>query len=230
LFSITCDIDWASDEIVNYFLSIMRRFNIRTTMFCTHKMNMDGDHELAVHPNYESGESYDKNLGELIRLFPDAKGVRNHCMYFSGKILPVLGRYNIQYMSNCTMYKQPMIRPYPVSKDILQLPIYCNDDTLLYFDDSFRLNYKSIAQPGLKIFGFHPIHVFLNTDSIKLYEDAKIYYHQMDKLKRCRNNDGEGVETFLTELLQYIVDNQIQTYTLYEINRLWRGNSLLPNL
>ena len=226
MIALTCDIDWAPDEVIEHFLSIVNDFSVKVTFFCTHRVNIEGGHELAVHPNYKPEEPYEETLKKLLNLFPTANGLRNHSLYFSGRIVPILSKYKIQYISNCMMYKQSLIRPFLISKDILQLPIYFMDDVHMHFDGRFQLDDLNLTQPGLKIFTFHPVHIFLNTNSLDIYESAKKYYHQPEELRNYRNHN-RGINDLFMELLSYIRENEIYTYTLGEINELWRQNKLV---
>ncbi len=228
IIAITSDIDWAPEEIINHFLSIVNDFGVRVTFFCTHSVNIEGKHELAVHPDYKLEEPYGETLKRLLNLFPMADGVRNHGLFYHGRILPIFSKYNIKYISNSLSYKQPLIRPFLISKDVLQLPIYFSDDRYILLGGRFQLDELDLSQPGLKIFGFHPIHIFLNTNSLEVYERAKKYYHKPKQLEKYKNYN-RGIKDLFIELLSYIRENEIPTYTLGEVNDLWRQNRLRLN-
>ena len=225
IIAITSDMDWAPDEIINHFLSIVNDFGVRVTFFCTHSVNIEGKHELSVHPDYKPEEPYGETLKRLLNLFPMAKGVRNHGLFYHGSILPIFSKHNIKYISNSLMYRQSHINPFLISKDVLELPIYFMDDKYLHFGGRFQLDELDLSQPGLKIFGFHPIHIFLNTNSLEVYESAKKYYQQPKQLENYKNHN-RGIKDLFIELLSYIRENEIPTYTLGEVNDLWRQNRL----
>lgn len=50
------------------------------------------------------------------------------------------------------------------------------------------------------MFGLHPIHVFLNTDTLCRYEDARPYFYDYSALKTMRNT-GFGARDVLEELV-----------------------------
>lgn len=51
------------------------------------------------------------------------------------------------------------------------------------------------------MFGFHPIHMFLNTDTLYRYEDARPYFNDYSALKSKRNT-GFGARDVLEQVLQ----------------------------
>ena len=58
-----------------------------------------------------------------------------------------------------------------------------------------------LSRKGLKVFNFHPIHLFLNTNSLDLYEKARPFFKDYKKLKSIRSNDF-GIRDFFIELIE----------------------------
>ena len=56
-------------------------------------------------------------------------------------------------------------------------------------------------QEGLKVFDFHPIHIFLNTESLDRYELTRSIHQNPKELIKFRHK-GYGSRNRLTELLQ----------------------------
>ena len=84
------------------------------------------------------------------------------------------------------MFNVPGIKPFWVVKGIVELPIFCGDLAYLSWRGSnVSLDTMAMEDDGLRIFTFHPIHVFLNTESIEHYERAKAFYH--DPAKNCES-------------------------------------------
>ncbi len=56
---------------------------------------------------------------------------------------------------------------------------------------------------GLKVFDFHPIHVFLNTETLECYERTQTSHHSPNELikHRCQ---GYGTRSRLIELLRLV--------------------------
>ena len=94
---ITSDIDWAVDEIIVDFLSILEAYNASCTFFFTHETDvikkMDSDfHEIAIHPNFNpsliNGEPLkaEKIIDDLLKIYPNALGVRSHSLNSSSQL------------------------------------------------------------------------------------------------------------------------------------------------
>ena len=52
-----------------------------------------------------------------------------------------------------------------------------------------------LSLPGVKIFDFHPIHVFLDTVTMEQYQLAKPYYQQPEVLRNGYNGGGALSQT-----------------------------------
>ena len=60
---------------------------------------------------------------------------------------------------------------------------------------------NSPLRGGLKVFDFHPIHVFLNTESLERYERTRALHHNPKELIKHRY-EGYGTRNRLIELLE----------------------------
>ena len=93
----------------------------------------------------------------------------------------------------------------------MQFPIFFMDDFVLKnhkfiserIDDLLIPETLADGSPGLKVFDFHPIHIFLNTRSQEHYSDCKKYYHEPRELEK-RRHKGRGIGTLFEELLSLI--------------------------
>lgn len=223
----TFDVDWADDRVLAYTVDLLDRHNIKGTFFCTHKVSL-GDHEHALHPNYDGLLDREKAVGELKDTFPDAHGVRSHRMDFAlGRDIGIYEKYGISYDSNYAMPKVPGIAPFRLMNDLTEIPFYFGDGFLIHMGaataDRFDLRGWLDSREGLKVFAFHPIHIYLNTDSDGLYQQCRPYFKNPGKLWSMRNR-GRGVGTLFTDLLDYISENHLPTETLREIEVAYRGN------
>lgn len=76
---LTFDIDWASDEVLEYCIDIVEKANIKATWFVTHETPLLGrlranpNFELGIHPNFnpllEGNFAYGKNYKEVFKVF-----------------------------------------------------------------------------------------------------------------------------------------------------------------
>ena len=58
-----------------------------------------------------------------------------------------------------------------------------------------------VTLAGLKVFDFHPIHVFLNTEHMDRYEQTRAW-HQSPQELRAHRYEGEGTRTRFLEFLR----------------------------
>ena len=153
---ITIDLDWAIDSEIFYMLDILSSYDIRSTIFCTHLIDFSNfkEHELAIHPNFLF--QYKKSDGDILKsimkLYPDAVGVRSHCLYRHSRLLPMFKESGIMYESNYFIpYK--VVEPFFLDNGILEIPIYFGDDSKIQ---------TNVEPEGFKVYMFHPSNVFKN--------------------------------------------------------------------
>ncbi len=163
-----------------------------------------------------------------MKLFPMAKGTRSHRLLVEGRLYPIYEKLGLLYDSNYFMYKQKNIQPFMTVNNVVMLPIYFADDAHIMFSNQsglardviFSLEQLDLNNPGIKILAFHPIHIFLNTNDLNIYSEAKKYCNNPDKLKKYVN-EKTGIRNLFEDLLEYIEINHIRTYTLLEITNRW---------
>lgn len=223
MISITSDIDWANDKVISYMLDILKQYNIQATLFCTHDVSAVKNiknHELGIHPNFMVRKSNASVIKELKALFPEARGIRSHCLYVHDRLFDIYPDFGIEYESNYLIPNQ-IVNPFHKYNNVFEIPIFFEDD--LYFSNAplFTVESLDIERPGVKVFSFHPIHIFLNTQKLSDYQEAKKYLQEPDKLLKYRKK-GKGIGSLFIELLEFIRTKQLKTYTLGEINDYWR--------
>lgn len=225
--AITIDIEWAPDALIENCLDMLNESKIKATFFATHDHETDlSRHEIAIHPNMLLN-TWKEEVKKLIKSYPDAKGARFHSLWISAKIYEYLGDCGIEYSSNYYMYNQANICPFMSFNYIVEIPIFFMDNLHIIFHensakrDLFSISKLNLKSPGIKVFDFHPIHLYLNTENLGRYEKAKKYYHNPKKLIDFKNN-GIGTKNLFIELLEYIKQNKIKTYTLEQIHEIER--------
>ena len=220
IIAISMDIDWAPDEVIEDSLELLALYDVRATLFMTHRTNVDvSQHEVGIHPNFTSLD-LEKHIQERLNNFPNSKGTRSHSFFFTERLRELYDRYGILYQSNVMMYRQHYVKPYRMARTTLEIPLFWMDYFYIEMENnapSFQLQELQINEPGLKVFDFHPVHVFLNTEHLGRYEAAKEYYHEPEKLIEFRNTQTLGVRDLLVELLDRIKGNNIRAKTLKQI-------------
>jgi hypothetical protein len=221
LIVISIDMDWAPEAIIDYSIALLARYHIRATLFMTHRTDVDvKGHEIAIHPHFTSFD-FAKHIKERLDIFPDARGLRSHSFFFTERFRPLYQHFGIKYESNVMMYRQHNIRPYRIAPTTIEMPVFWMDNFYMEMEEPnplFHVEGLGLHKNGFKVFTFHPIHIFLNTESLNRYETAKEYYNDPQKLLEFRNRSRfPGTRDFLIELLEYVKRNNIQTKTLLEI-------------
>lgn len=206
-FVITLDLDWAPDEVLKYTLNLLKSFNIPATLFMTNKslLSLEG-YEVGIHPSFTS-LNFSKHISPLIKYFPDAIGTRSHSLFYTERLREVYPQFQLKYQSNMMLYKQKNIKPFLMSQEVMEIPIFWMDTFALYLEKNSGIDIKKIdlKSKGLKVFDFHPIHIYLNTYSLEHYRSAKEHYQNPLRLKKFRNKKYFGVRDFFVQLLEKII-------------------------
>lgn len=220
--AITLDTDWVPQQIIDYVIDILSSYGLKVTFFCSSEADTYG-HEVGIHPFFRNHDKWVQTICQLLKMYPNAKGVRAHRHLISSEILFELNKRGLEYDSSYLMPGVNNITPYFVVKNIVEFPIYFEDDVHLRYSNNFFLSEKMLMGPrnSLRVFDFHPIHVYLNTNTFALYLKAKRVYHDPEELNKFRHA-GRGIATLFISLLEYIRRNDLRTYLLSDLNRIFR--------
>ena len=223
-FVITIDTDWVTDRVLDDTLQLLADHGVDATLFMTNKTGVDtGNHEIALHPNYTSMD-LERHFCERLNEFPEAKGVRSHSLFFSERLRAIYHKYNMEYQSNQMMYGVPDIKPYMFSPTALEIPVFFMD-TFNYTmtGESAAFNADGILNNnGLKVFDFHPIHIFMNTSSFAHYDQFKQYYRDDKNLPEFKNTKIPGIRDWFIDLLKFIKEEKKQSAKMIDISNAYR--------
>lgn len=212
---LTVDIDWASDEIVNLTLDIFEQYDVPVTFFATHKsstlerIRKNSKWDLGIHPNFNFlldgdfryGSTVEEVVDYYMDIVPEATIFRSHCVVQGSKITDAFVAR--KFIAECNHFIPYNIDTYvPAwnfwSGPLVQIPYSWQDNTAI--SDNWSLDVSDILQSkSLKIFDFHPVHIYLNTSDMQEYESFK---------SNPNNNDvvvyqSRGIRDYLYDLLQY---------------------------
>lgn len=222
---ITLDIDWVSDTIIKYSIDLLEKYQIKATLFATHESGFlkslsKNKYEIGIHPNLTNNNDWGKAIQDLRNIYPDAIGVRCHGLTQSSDIHGLFINNGLKYEVNTFIPLReglsPYCRPRGNGENMVCIPFYWEDDGLFLNSSIFDISRLGMNKKGLKIYNFHPMHVFMNTKSSEHYGSYKQFYHQPDVLMEYRWK-GKGIGTLFIELLQYLKDSRTATYTCKEI-------------
>lgn len=223
---LTFDLDWASDEVFRDTLNILLAENVSATFFITHatplleEIRQNPLFELGIHPNFNgmpnnafSAKPYAQIVDELMAIVPEAKCVRSHALAQSTLLIDVFASRGLTHDLNLLLPMRSGIalKPFRHWNGMIRAPYLWEDDVHCLDLRAGRVSGWDPAPfldcPGLKIFDFHPIHIFLNTEDLERYERARPHFRDIDALSVLRNNDTPpptqgGTRGFLIELIR----------------------------
>ena len=218
---VTLDVDWAPDEVIRYTIDLLAKYGVKATLFATHESDylksLDmNKYEIGIHPNFNQGGDHSEIIEKLKAIYPDSIGVRSHSLFQSSQLLQLFIDNGLKYEVNTFIPLMEGIHPFVRVKGIVSIPFYWEDDYHYLLGTPFELCQLKVDKEGLKIYNFHPIHVFMNTNSAEHYNSFKAFYNDLDILKKHRNN-GKGIRTLFVGLLRYLTSNNLPTHTCEEI-------------
>jgi hypothetical protein len=212
MIGISFDVDWAPDEVIEDTLALLDEAGVRATLFATHPtpvLQRPLAHEVGIHPNFLPVTTAEAaaTLDRLMAAYPDAAGVRCHSYHQSSPILEMFVQRGLRYDSNLVMLGCRGLRPFRHWNGMTRLPVFWEDDVNCIVGGSWEPAELDLDEPdSLFIFDFHPVHVFLNTESLARYEAARPHYHDPGELRRHANPETSGIGTrvFLRRLLEQV--------------------------
>ncbi|MBX3662274.1 MAG: hypothetical protein KF804_07490 [Burkholderiales bacterium] len=214
---LSVDIDWAHDAILEDTLELIERAGVKACFFITHdtplldRLRNNPLFELGLHPNFDPLISGNSNvsasdiINNLARIAPEAKVLRSHAMTTSGRWLDLYRSAGITHLSNYLMFGDRNIHPFYQLNGLLEGPVYFADDGMLYQRATRSITFDinrdlKASDSGLQVYNFHPIHLFLNTESLDRYFAARTQGNDPLALQAMRCS-GDGARTWLTNLL-----------------------------
>lgn len=208
------DIDWAHDEVILDCYNLVSRYPVETTWFVTHKtdvlstLSLDKRIELGIHPNFNDllagkaeGDSSHLVISNSKELVPTATTIRSHSLTQSERLID-------QFLDNgfrriCNLFipygNEIQVSPFYLWHDAIIVPHRFQDNASIRIGEN--LPERKSLNTGLHVFDFHPIHVFLNTESLDRYECTRSLHHNPKELIKHRF-DGYGTRDRLIELLE----------------------------
>ena len=70
----------------------------------------------------------------------------------------------------------------------------------------------------LRVFNFHPIHLFMNTASAEHYLTFKSHQHELQRLAQYRRTEY-GARSFFEDLVAYLKNENVETGLLQDFLR-----------
>jgi hypothetical protein len=210
------DMDWANDGVLADTIALAERLDVPVCMFVTHNTPMltvlraHPLFTLGIHPNFlpqlngQTTKTYRETIEEMLAFVPEAKIIRCHALVDATPILMMAKELGFKADMNLFIPFSSGIRlsPFRHFSGLVRLPFFYEDDAwALEPGHSSPEQHLSGDDPGLRIFNFHPIHLYLNMEDMDRYNRAKPYYHDFENLAGFVNQgQGFGARDFLLRI------------------------------
>ena len=205
---LTLDVDWAPDFIIDDVAQRLVSRDVRATWFVTHEspaIDRLRRHpelfELGIHPNFSQGSTHGATpeavLQSCLSLVPNAVSMRTHMLIQSSPLLmDVLGSTPIRVDVSMFLPHLPGLQPFPFwmkRRALWRVPFFWEDDLEMERPEPvWDLQPLLDIGPGLKVFDFHPMHVYLNRVDMFAYQKLKA---SLKKLTEMTPEDTAGLST-----------------------------------
>ena len=226
---ITLDVDWAPDFILEYVSDLLITNNIKSTWFITHKskyidhLKQNKHIELGIHPNFlensTQGKTNDEILKNLKAIVPNSISVRTHALSQSTHQMMIFQKYGLKIDLSLLLYKTKNLEPhYNPMYNLYRIPYFWEDDVEMS-ESNPDWSIKKISRfIGLKVYDFHPIHIFLNSPNLDRYNKFKSDI-QLEKVNEVNIkkyvNSGVGTRTFFLDLINELKKGETLTVKDY---------------
>jgi hypothetical protein len=155
--ALSLDTDWVPDEVLEYALNIILSYPVKLTIFATHDTSLlrgldPARVEIGIHPNFrpvvlEDIDACRKTLGDLLDIYPEAKGVRCHSLVSSTPLSDIFAGMGMKYENNFFMPYQPNLLPYRLWNGLVRIPLYWEDDLHCMYGKGFDV-YPELLEGG----------------------------------------------------------------------------------
>jgi len=214
---LTFDIDWVNDSVLLDTIELVESAGISATWFATHntpllsRLRSNPMFELGIHPNFNPLLQGDNSkaadalqvIKQAFEIVPDSLSVRSHSIAQSGPILQAFAESGLTHDSNYMVPESAGIplRPWRMNCGMTEVP-YCWADEHISNGRQSNDFKDIIRRVGLAVFDFHPIHVFINTDSPSSYSKVRPHLSDVERLIKYRNLSSCGARSALELLLE----------------------------
>lgn len=211
---ITFDIDWASEEIIEYALTPLVEAQLPFTCFLTHISKYlsgqaaKGRCTLGIHPNFRTNSSHGKTEEEVIKhcltLGATEPWSRSHGLHFSTPIMFDLVRYGIthDFSTYIPLTERNLSWVHPLGLDKMWRHSYnWEDDSFFYYENQSNFFSLDLSKDYPLFCDFHPIHVALNSHNTVAYEVWKQGSRDLEHALKLRQ-PGSGAATLMDEIIR----------------------------
>jgi len=238
--ALTLDVDWAPDFMIDFAAQILSEHRVRSTWFITHdspalrRLRADPElFELGIHPNFFPGSTHGDSPGAVLRhclsLVPEAISLRTHGLLQSTALLgQIMSETEITTDASLFLPHANAVRPLDYQwekRSILRVPHFWEDDfEMERTEPCWSLTPLLAENDGLRVFDFHPIHIYLNSSTTAAYRQLKQKTAKLSEMSEEQAaavaETGAGTQTFFRELVNYLSE-QGDSLRMRDIHDLW---------
>ena len=238
---ITLDVDWVPDFVIDWVAEILIEHGVCATWFLTNKsifleqLDINTPFELGIHPNFlpgsSQGDSPDEVLEYCMNLLPDARSMRTHALVQSTQLLakvisqtPVAN--DVSLLLPHATGLQPVLFNWQ-GKELIRIPYFWEDDIEMERSHpiwELQKMKENFNHNGIEIYNFHPIHIYLNSDTMVAYNQLKLRAGGISSVQRNDFdgliNPGKGTRSMFLELVKFL--SEIKGDTVDSFARRWK--------
>ena len=214
---LTFDVDWAQDEVILETIELLENYKVPSTWYITHdseiinRLRKNNIFELGIHPNFnnllngntDTLKNAEQVFEYLLEIVPEALSFRSHSLTQSSRIIDLSKKYGLTHDCNhfIPYHSNISSMPWLHWNGMIKVPFFWEDDVACIEGLSFSLK-SLLSQDTLRVFNFHPIHIFLNSESLERYERARPWLKNPSKLIKYKNFTNLGVKDLLIEIIE----------------------------
>ena len=214
---LTFDIDWAPDWYIPRLLEQLDKSSISASFFITHEAdyikNMIKKHEIGIHPNFLKNSSHGKSLSKIINYFSfvkEARLLRTHALFQSSPLMEKIFLHNKNLKYDLSMYayrNKVQMFDFISDKVCFKRILFNWSDGTALVDKKEKWNKNTFKFSDLIVVDFHPIHLILNSNSLKNYNNLKKAYSNKPLNNLSENeinkfiNKDFGIKFFLKQII-----------------------------
>jgi hypothetical protein len=212
---LTFDIDWAHDDVLSETVDLVEMAEVPATWFLTHdtpvkaRIRQNPKFELGIHPNFNflldgdarNGRNAREVIERLMEVVPEARSVRSHSITQSSVLIERFKEAGLTHESNYLVphHSGIALAPYELWNGVCRVPYHWEDDVHFLHGHTHTMQ-DVLNLPGLQVFNFHPIHVYLNTEHQDRYELTRSLHRNPLAMLKYRNA-GCGTRNRLLDII-----------------------------
>ena len=220
---VTLDIDWAPDVVIDRVAGLLLERGVAATWFVTHRSaaverlrDRPDLFELGIHPNFlpgsTQGRTHEEVLEHCLDLVPDAISMRTHSLYQSTPLLALVAETTPIEVDASILLMHTTIASLTTftwnGRTLTRVPVYWEDDLAMEeANASWSLDAAELENEGVRIYDFHPIHVYLNSSEMGPYRSLRSSSPLIASDERTLApyiGRGAGTGTMFAQLLDHL--------------------------